>query len=296
MPRIPLTIAALLVSTSFLAASPFPWKLERPYEYAWYSERAKVGEIVVVFKETEDPQGKLVQLDSHRRLDLQGRSSRATSTLYTRPDGTLVRYTEEATYTLPTGTARQDTEIRRSGDVIRATTINNQRKELAAKNRTKAPKETYLFAGSSLEHWLHFTRHLVATRPAKTPRRDSVEASESLKKDAAPPKTTRPTPGAENDGSEGDANASSPAVEKTPDSKPRSRTFSVYYPDFAKVLKIRFTEDGEETIRIGKKRIAARKFRFRYVEYDDEGVVWVDTAGRLLQYRSGSTRLTLTGV
>jgi hypothetical protein len=69
----------------------------------------------------------------------------------------------------------------------------------------------------------------------------------------------------------------------------------VYYPEFAKVLRIDFSPAADdETLKVGDETLRVRRFDFVYREYPkDHGKVWVDDAGRMIRYESASMRLEL---
>lgn len=60
-------------------------------------------------------------------------------------------------------------------------------------------------------------------------------------------------------------------------------TVKLYYPDQRRVFNVQLTGKGEETIRIGKSRVAARRYVFRSAKGELDGSLWIGSDGRLLQ-------------
>ena len=63
----------------------------------------------------------------------------------------------------------------------------------------------------------------------------------------------------------------------------KSHTLDLFYPDFSKVLKVRFTKIREDTLNVGATRIEATRYDFASPARVLTGRVWVDRTGRLIQ-------------
>ncbi len=69
------------------------------------------------------------------------------------------------------------------------------------------------------------------------------------------------------------------------------RDVKLFYPDHRKVLEVELRRKAEETIMLGKKPVAARRYTFRSRKNELNGNLWIGPDRRLLQIEFPSTQL-----
>ena len=69
------------------------------------------------------------------------------------------------------------------------------------------------------------------------------------------------------------------------------REVKLYYPDQRKVFTVQLNETGEETIKVGKSKVSARRYTFRSANGELDGNIWIGADGRLLQITFPQTQL-----
>ncbi len=69
------------------------------------------------------------------------------------------------------------------------------------------------------------------------------------------------------------------------------REVKLYYPDQRKVITVQLNGKGEETIKIGKSKVAARRYSFRSAKGELDGNIWIGAEGRLLQITFPQTQV-----
>ena len=69
------------------------------------------------------------------------------------------------------------------------------------------------------------------------------------------------------------------------------REVKLYYPDQRKVFTVQLNGKGEESIKVGKSKVSARRYTFRSAKGELDGNIWIGADGRLLQITFPQTQV-----
>lgn len=171
--------AALLLCLSLAPAQvadgapdrpPFPWKLDRPYEYTWRLDGEPAGSLTLVFRRRKDADGEWLVLRTERRLRHGGKSLHSTGELhFDEKDGRPILYRDEAEASQANGSGRQTTRIRFEKDRAESKIIPNSNAERAVEKTIPIKSDTLLFGTGALDHWTLFASRLRGREKVKIP-------------------------------------------------------------------------------------------------------------------------------